>query len=121
MPYGYELILDIHNCNEAKFTRNDIEEYFEILCDLIGMQRENLHFWDYEDEEEYKKAPSHLQGTSAVQFIKTSSIVIHALDMLKVIFIDIFSCKEFDYQTAKLFSEDWFEGDVINYHEIERI
>ena len=122
MPYGYELILDIHNCNELKFTRNDIEKYFSTLCDLIGMQRDDLHFWDDQGlPPEECQTESHLKGTSAVQFIRTSNITIHTLDLLRVVFLNIFSCKKFDYQTAKQFSADWFEGDVINCHEIERI
>ena len=122
MPYGYELILDIHNCNESKFTRNDIEKYFIMLCDLIGMQRENLYFWDYQGVPlEERSTESHLLGTSAVQFISTSNITIHALDLLRTVFINIFSCKPFNYQTAKQFSADWFEGDIINCHEVERL
>ena len=122
MPYGYELILDIHNCNELKFTRNDIEKYFTMLCELIGMQREDLHFWDYQGVPlEERSTEPYLLGTSAVQFIQTSNITIHTLDLLRVVFLNVFSCKKFDYQTVKQFSADWFEGDIINCHEIERI
>ena len=41
--YGIELILDMHGCDTSKFTRVSITEYFERLCELIDMQREDLH------------------------------------------------------------------------------
>ena len=44
--YGLELILDLHGCDTSKFNRESIKAYFEQLCDLIDMQREDLHFWD---------------------------------------------------------------------------
>ena len=92
--YGIELILDLHGCDVVKFTRPSITEYFEKLCVLIDMQREDLHFWDDVGlSEEDKQTSPHTQGTSAVQFILTSSIVIHTLDQLQAVYINIFSCK----------------------------
>ena len=44
--YGIELILDMHECDPETFTRESIRTYFEKLCVLIDMQREDLHFWD---------------------------------------------------------------------------
>ena len=99
--YGIELILDLHGCDAAKFTRDSITEYFERLCVLIDMQREDLHFWDDEGvSEEDKQTSPHTQGTSAVQFILTSSIVIHTLDQLRAVYINIFSCKAYDPKVA---------------------
>ena len=87
--YGKELILDLHNCNSYKFTRKCLTNYFIELCELIDMERENLHFWDYiGQEDEYEKAPDHLKGTSAIQFISTSNITIHSLDVLKRAYIN---------------------------------
>lgn len=120
--YGKELILDIHNCDSSTFNRNSIEKYFIELCKLIDMQREDLHFWDYYGEPrwEYNRAPDHLKGTSAIQFIKTSNITIHTLDILKKVFINIFSCKDFDSIKAAKFSEKWFGGKIITCEKIER-
>ena len=96
--YGIELILDLHGCDASRFTRASISEYFERLCILIDMQREELHFWDDEGvSEEDKQTSPHTQGTSAVQFILTSSIVIHTLDQLKAVYINIFSFILNDY------------------------
>ncbi len=109
--YGKELILDLHGCNPSKFTRKSIRRYFKELVDLIDMERGPLYFWDYKGmEEEYKKAPDHLKGTSAIQFISTSNITIHALDVLKNVYLNVFSCKDFNEGIVIVFSNRWFEG-----------
>ncbi len=120
--YGKELILDIHNCNSQVFTRKSIKKFLHKLCVLIDMNPEDLHFWDYEDEpEEYKKAPIHLRGISVVQFITTSSIVLHSLTDMKRLYINIFSCKDFNSNDAKEFILIWCDGDIKNVKEISRI
>ena len=120
--YGLELILDLHGCDSSKFTRVSITEYFEQLCDLIDMQREDLHFWDDVGLcEEDKQTSPHTQGTSAVQFILTSSIVIHALDQLKAIYINIFSCKVYDPSIAEKFTVEWFSATDCSAKLIDRV
>jgi len=122
MPYGKELIIDLHNCDPTTFTRKSIEDYVGTLCkEVIYMEAEDLHFWDYEgDPEGYAAAPDHLKGISAVQFIKTSSIVIHTLDVLQKAFINIFSCKEFNEVEAAEFTEQWFDGKIYNRRAVVR-
>ena len=122
-PYGKELIIDLHNCDPSTFTRKSIKDYVDTLCkEVIYMEAEDLHFWDYEgDPEGYAEAPDHLKGVSAVQFIKTSSIVIHTLDVLEKAFINIFSCKEFDTVEVARFTSGWFFGRVVNSKVVYRL
>ena len=120
--YGHELILDLHDCDITKFNRFSLKNYFEDLCKLIEMERCDLYFWDDQDTpEDEKQTQSHTVGTSAVQFILTSNIVIHTLPILRKVFINIFSCKDFDALQAALFSKIWFKGKIISYRIIERI
>ena len=120
--YGKELIIDLHNCDVVRFTRKSIRNYFKKICNLIDMKREKLCWWDdlYTPEGE-KETESHLVGTSAVQFIKTSNIIIHTLDILKKVYINIFSCKDFDADIATEFSREWFGGRIVNKQVIRRI
>lgn len=86
------------------------------------MQRKKLVFWDYKwDPIAKKSAPAHLKGTSLVQFISTSSIVIHTLDDLQKVYIDIFSCKQLDRAVATQIVLHHFGGEIANSHYIERI
>ena len=57
--FGYELILDLKNCSTEKFNRKGLTEFFIELCDLIDMEREDLHFWDYEGHEDKIIKGSH--------------------------------------------------------------
>ena len=96
-PYGQELILDLHGCNTKQFAREGISSYLRSLCKLIKMEACELHFWDDVGvpEEECQTDP-RTKGTSAVQFILTSNITIHALDELGAVYVNLFSCKPFD-------------------------
>ncbi len=119
--YGKELILDIHDCDSSTFTRKSIRNFFKELCDLIEMKRSRLVWWDdYGVPPEEQETEPHLKGTSAVQFIETSNIVIHTLDILESVYLNIFSCKDFDTNVAEKFSQEWFKGKVVNLQVIER-
>lgn len=120
--YGIELIIDMHNCDSSTFTRKSIKKYFNLLCEKIDMKPEKLCWWDDHGlEPELQQTEPHTKGTTAVQFILTSNITIHTLDVLKNVYINVFSCKEFDTDLAMKFSEEWFKGKVVNSHIIERI
>lgn len=120
--YGYELILDLHNCNITTFNRDSLDGYFAKLCDAIDMQKCERYFWDDVGvAEEEKQTEPHTKGTSAVQFILTSSIVIHTLELMKAAYVNIFSCKEFDPKIAKKITQEWFDAKECKTHFIERI
>ena len=121
-PYGYELILDLHDCDSSTFNRPAIEDFFKKLCKQIKMTPCDLHFWDDVGvaPEEQQTSP-HTKGTSAVQFILTSTIVIHTLDLMGSVYINIFSCNEFDAEVAADFTAKWFKGKIVNSHFIDRI
>jgi S-adenosylmethionine/arginine decarboxylase-like enzyme len=108
-PYGCELVLDLHKCDPSTFTRESLDRFFSDLCDLIEMEKCVVHFWDDVGvpEEEQQTLP-HTKGTSAVCFILTSSIVIHTLDILEAVYLNIFSCKPFDPDIATAFAKKWF-------------
>lgn len=118
--YGKELILDLHDCNPETFSKKSLRLFFVHLCDKIDMEAEDLHFWSDEDEE-IKETDPKIVGTSAIQFIRTSNITIHCLDLLKNVYINIFSCKDFDSDVVKSFTSKWFEGTVVNEKEVERV
>lgn len=119
--YGIELILDLHNCSTSNMTRDGIKIFLEELCELINMEKEDLHFWDFDDPEEYEKQPPHLKGISAVQFITTSDIVIHTLDEMRRVYVNVFSCKEYDTNMVQEFTARYFDGEIMSSTVVERI
>ena len=120
--YGFELIMDLHGCDVSTFTRQSLKEYFTKLCQAIDMERCELYFWDDEGvaPEEQQTSP-HTKGVSAVQFILTSSIVIHTLELLKAAYVNIFSCKAFDREVAEKLTREWFGAKECRATFIERI
>lgn len=107
--YGMELVLDLHDCDHTLFNRPDLKRFFKELLNTLDMEAGPLHFWDYLDNPQYKDgAPPHMKGTTAVQFIFTSNITIHTLDDLRRVYVNIFSCREFDVQEAVEYTTRFF-------------
>lgn len=120
--YGKELIIDLHNCKVAQFNRKSIRKYLKGMCEILDMKREKLCWWDdLHTAPEEKETEAHLVGTSVVQFIKTSNITIHTLDLLGKVFINVFSCKEFNEDKVVKFSKYWFDGELASRTVIRRL
>ncbi len=121
-PYGYELLLDLHNCDVSTFNRESIGRFFTEICAVIEMEKCEVHFWDDVGvpEEEQQTSPQ-TKGTSAVCFILTSTIVVHTLDLLGAVYVNIFSCKEFDPAAAERFTREWFKGETAKSTFVERL
>ena len=119
--YGKEVIIDLHECDSSTFTRRSIKKYFKELCKLIDMVRCEMYWWDDEGvpKSECQTLP-HLVGVSAVQFIMTSNITIHTLPLLRNVYLNIFSCKDFDTDMAVEFSKNWFKGKVVTDEVVVR-
>ena len=119
--YGQELILDLHDCDPRRFKRSSIQAFCAELCELIDMERCDLHFWDDVGVpiEEQQTDPK-TKGTRAVQFILTSTIVIHTLDLMKAAYVNIFSCKDFDADEAAAFTAKWFASTDWNSQVVTR-
>jgi len=121
-PYGFELILDLHGCDVSKFNRTSLDGYFEKICKAIKMQKCESYFWDDVGvQEEEKQTSPHTKGSSAVQFILTSSIVIHTLELLEAVYVNIFSCKSFNEKIAEQITREWFRAKKCRTLFIERI
>ena len=121
-PYGYEFLLDLSDCDPSTFNRESIDQFFTDLCAVIEMEKCAVHFWDDVDvpPEEQQTEP-HTKGTSAVCFILTSTIVLHTLDLLKAVYVNIFSCKGYSPDVVAKFTKKWFRGNIRNSTFIERL
>jgi len=120
-PYGPELILDLHNCDPTTFTRRSLKAYFKKVCELTNMERSKLCWWDdYWVPWFWKETEPHIKGTTAVQFIRTSNITIHTLEIQKAVRLNIFTCKPFDPVIVEAYTLDHFGGKVVNRYFIQR-
>jgi S-adenosylmethionine/arginine decarboxylase-like enzyme len=86
------------------------------------MEACEFHFWDDLDTPEGEKQTSpHTTGISAIQFILTSNITIHTLEKLRSAYVNIFSCKDFNPHLAKVFTANWFQGEIVKSEVIDRL
>ena len=114
-PWGWLMTLDLSNCNNNILVdREKIMDFFPLLCKQIGMTPVGLPLVGAFGD-------AHLHGISGMQFIETSSIIIHCDDKIgNRAFIDIFSCKLFDFDIAANFCETYFEGKISRKNVLER-
>ena len=95
--YGIETIIDLQGCDTTRFNRKDIKLYFLQACKLLDVSPEDCYFWDdFRVSKERRQTNPKTKGTTAIQFILTSNITIHTLDLLASVFINIFSCKSYN-------------------------
>jgi len=107
--WGYHLILDCKSCDTDKVKNaENIRNFSKTLVERIDMKAygEPLveHFATHNPE---------AGGYSLVQLIETSSITGHFVDDNGDAYIDIFSCKPFDLDTAKEVVEEFFKPSKI--------
>lgn len=94
----------VYQCNGVFIkTPVKIQEFVDRLCEKIGMVKHGPTLIE-------RFAEGTLEGYSAMQFIETSSITLHFDETENRAFIDIFSCKYFDPELARAFSQEFFEG-----------
>lgn len=102
--FGWELIMDLYDCNpHAIADEEDIRRFAKELCDVIDMKAYGEPLTPY-----FGESQEHTKGFSLVQFIETSAIVGHFSEVKGSVYINIFSCKSFDYSKAEAFTKDFF-------------
>lgn len=104
--WGIVASVNLYGCN-AEFIKSPekIREYVDALCKEIDMIKHGPTLVE-------RFAEGELEGYSAMQFIETSSITLHFDEMENRAFIDIFSCKYFEPEKARKFSQDFFEAST---------
>lgn len=109
--WGYHMSLDMAGCDIASITdKEHIIKFTKELVEAIGMKAygepQVVHF----AEHDASKA-----GFTMTQLIETSNICAHFVDATGEVYLDIFSCKEFDAETAAKVAGQYFKpkyGDM---------
>ncbi len=114
LPWGKSATIDLYGCVfELVSTPQPIKDFIAKVIPLIGMQAYGPTYIDRFGEGE-------ITGWSAMQFIQTSSITVHADEVGLRCFIDIFSCKDFDPQIAADFAKSHFKAKTAKYNSTNR-
>lgn len=122
-PWGYHLTVDAAFCNKVAITNADtIKEFCKDLVEKIDMKAygepQCVHFAAHDPTK---------GGYTLVQLIETSNICAHFVDASGDMYLDVFSCKEFDPSVVLETVQKWFEPvsgnanmltrDAHNYHD----
>ena len=109
--WGIASSIDIYNCDPEKIrSANAIRRFVVKLCELIDMKRfgdtQVVHFGEEE----------RVAGYSMVQLIETSLISAHFANLTNTTYLDVFSCKPYDPEIVKEFSQAYFGGTHSSLH-----
>ncbi len=112
--WGFALALDIARCNPAAIrSRTLIHDFSKKLVKEIDMKAYGEPLIKHFGE-------GNKAGFTLVQLIETSNITAHFCEQDNAAFLDIFSCKPYDIETAIRVVRDHFEPQLIVRHYIER-
>jgi len=114
--WGYELILDCAGCHVPSIqSRDNVYNWIKHLIRAIDMEPIGEPHIEYTAAEFPDKA-----GFTAIQIIVTSSIVAHFIDSTGELYLNVFSCKEFDNDVVIKSVEDAFLAKKIRINFLTR-
>jgi len=103
--WGYHLTLDCHDCDRPSIKNEEhVKEFIQELMKRIDMKPIGDTRVEYTAAEFPDKA-----GLTAVQIIVTSTIVAHFIDSTGDLYLDVFSCKQFDIETVVNTVDEYFK------------
>jgi S-adenosylmethionine/arginine decarboxylase-like enzyme len=103
-PWGMLVTIDLHGGDRERLADPaTIRRFVPALIDAIGMRAHGPLMIDRFGNDE-------LEGWSALQFIETSSITVHADEVFGRCFVDVFSCRPFDPELAAALAVAHFGG-----------
>ena len=116
ITFGWELIMDLYNCDSDSISQEEsIKKYAREICRVIDMKAYGEPQTPY-----FGENAEHTKGYSLLQFIETSSITGHFPEGTGAAYINIFSCKKYDYELAEKFTKKFFGAERVNSRYIVR-
>jgi S-adenosylmethionine decarboxylase len=104
VPWGMLAAIDLHGCDRSRLEDPETLRRFVVrLIAAIGMRAHGPLALD-------RFGDGKLEGWSAMQAIETSSITVHADEVLARCFVDVFSCRRFDADVAAATAVAHFGG-----------
>lgn len=120
MTWGLECLVDAQDCDKKLIKDLDnIQAFIDEICLVTKMNKWGpLHSMYLEGNEYFDE--KDVTGWSVCQFITTSSIVMHLCDGSGNLYLDFFSCKEFNEQDVSDLLVKYFKPKAMTRRMIER-
>jgi S-adenosylmethionine/arginine decarboxylase-like enzyme len=114
VPWGFHLALDVARCN-PKLIRCPIHisAFSKALVQRIDMVA-------YGEPQIVMFGDGNKKGYTLTQLIQTSNITGHFCEQDNALFLDVFSCKPYEVETAVQCVKDYFEAGIVVRHYMER-
>jgi len=113
--FGYHLMLDCNGCDiEAMKSYDVCYGFIKELVPAIDMIAAGEPIIEYLLPDDPKA------GYSIMQLITTSSITAHLMELDGTAYFDVFSCKEYDIETAKQIVVKYFNPKNMRVNYITR-
>lgn len=113
--WGYHLMLDCSGCEiDSIASRENIYDFVKDLVARIDMTAHG------EPIIEHLLPGDPKQGYSLMQLITTSNICGHFMELDGTAYFDIFSCKPFDIEVAKMVVNEYFHPRRMRVNFITR-
>jgi S-adenosylmethionine/arginine decarboxylase-like enzyme len=104
VPWGMLAAIDLHGCDKSRLADpENIRRFVASVIDAIGTRAHGGFALDRFGDDE-------LEGWSAMQFIETNSITLHADEVFGRCFVDVFSCRPFEPDIAAEIAVAHFGG-----------
>lgn len=114
--WGYHLMLDCGGCDFNSMTnKQHLQKFIKELVNAIGMTAVGEPWI-----ERTAIGMPDKEGFSLYQLIVTSNISAHFVDFSRQIYLDVFSCKEYDQEIVKKIVENYFSPTRIKMNFLYR-
>lgn len=116
--FGWELILDLYQCNPSKVrSRDEILTFMHQLCSQVL----DMKCYGEPIIARFGEHRAVNMGYSIVQLVETSSVSAHFSELKNAAYLEIFSCKPFDPADVRDFCRDFFDAQSIKDYFLERL
>ena len=118
-PFGTHLILDADDCQGKINDRKHIQSFIDTLVKKMGMKKVGETIFEYFEDNDYNRERD-IVGYSVVQIISLSNITIHINEISRTIYLDVFTCGDFDDTKIGLIFSDYFQAQKIKKRILTR-
>lgn len=113
-PWGIHYIGNVYKCKPSAIRSAPlIYDFTKTLVNKIDMKA-------YGEPQIIHFGSGNKAGYTLVQLIETSNICAHFTEEDNGMYLDVFSCKEFDYKVVEQVVNDYFDPENIDGYMFER-
>lgn len=112
--WGYHLILNVGKCDHKAITSYDT--IYAFTKELV----KDIDMVAFGEPQIIKFGSGNKEGYTLVQLIETSNICAHFVDETDEAYIDVFSCKMFDFRVVQQLVTKHFKTTTMDFQFIQR-